>query len=112
LLSSDEVPLGFKLEAIQALDYGDDGYSANGRIMKAFPYPESVPVTIIASSRIDDSVPYSREDLKVRLDYFREQKSIHPQIKIIETSKSGHYIHLEEPDLVLEAIRSMLAASK
>jgi len=49
-------------------------------------------------------------DIQKRL--YRNFQSKVPQMKIISTEKSGHFIQLDEPNLAIDAIKAMLATVK
>ena len=99
---------GFISEAKYMFDNDTSGYSTNGKIARNLRIPANIPVTLFASSQYDASVPYAKEDNEVRLDYFRNLKQSIPQIKLIETNKSGHYIYAMEPELVIAEIKRMV----
>ena len=53
-------------------------------------------------------MPYNKQDVDIRLRYFESWKKQAPQLKLITTNHSGHYIYMEEPTLVIDAIKDML----
>ncbi len=108
LLARTDAPYGWMAEARQTLDFDNDGWSTNGKIVKDLPYPNNIPFTIIASSKSDPSIPFSKQDQQLRLDYLHRLSAQNPSIKLVETANSGHYIHHDEPDLVLAEINAVL----
>ena len=103
---------GLNDEAKYIFDNDSSGYSTNGKIVKDLKIPSDIPVTFIVSTQTNPEVPYSLQDNNVRLFYFRSLKKEIPQIKLIETSNSGHYIHDEEPSLVIGEIKKMIDTIK
>lgn len=82
------------------------GIFKSGEEMKTIPLPEELPITVINSVRIADSLERDMTFAKKELtqDWLKER----PHIRLIETTKSGHYIHHEEPELVIEEILRMV----
>jgi pimeloyl-ACP methyl ester carboxylesterase len=66
--------------------------------MDAVPPIREIPVTVLTPG---NSAPLSREQLDRISDSARQ----------IIAEKSEHWIHLDEPDLVIESIRAMVAAT-
>jgi pimeloyl-ACP methyl ester carboxylesterase len=74
-------------------------------------YPNNIPVTILASIKVFD-LKYSKEEAVIKKNLFLEAVKPAPQAKLIFTDKSGHFIHDDEPDLVLKEILEMIEKVK
>ncbi|HXB39558.1 MAG TPA: alpha/beta hydrolase [Bacteroidia bacterium] len=70
-------------------------------------FPLNIPTTIIASAKITKE-KYSEEDNEIKTELLKNYLKTAPQIKLIFTDKSGHFIHEEEPGLVIDEILLML----
>jgi pimeloyl-ACP methyl ester carboxylesterase len=75
-------------------------------IMKEVKLPNSIPITIIASYQA--TPPFSPEDIKIKQELFNNWIKYAPQTELISTTKSGHYIHYSEPEIVIRAIIEMI----
>lgn len=95
-------------ESKYMLDLDDNGFSTNQKIVKDLKIPNNVPITVFISTKTNDNDPYSKRMIDIRLDYFENWKKQAAQTKIISTSKSGHYIQIEEPNLIIDGINEML----
>ena len=101
-------PMGDREESKYCYDVDSTGISTDGKIVSNLKLPENIPVTVLVSTQINDKVPYSKQDVDIRLRYFESWKKQAPQLKLITTNHSGHYIYMEEPTLVIDAIKDML----
>ena len=70
-------------------------------------FPSNIPITIIASNKITKD-KYSKADTKIKVDLLNAYLKTAPQIKLILTNKSGHFIHEDEPKLVVKEILLMI----
>lgn len=70
-------------------------------------FPTSIPVTIIASNKINKD-KYGQADNKIKVDLLNAYLKTAPQIKLIFSNKSGHFIHEDEPKLVINEILLMV----
>lgn len=74
--------------------------------LKEINFPKDIPITLLGSFKISHgSTPADRE-VKERL-YLQWQNEA-PQLKLVKTVKSGHYIQDTEPELLLGEVKSML----
>ena len=67
-----------------------------------------MPITVFVSTQIDNKDIYSKSEKEIRLNFFKSWKNQAPQMKLIETSKSGHCIQCDEPNLIIDGINEML----
>lgn len=70
-------------------------------------FPLNIPITLIGSSKISED-KYSKEETEIKVELLNSYLKINPQIKLILTDKSGHYIYDTEPELVINEIVTML----
>jgi pimeloyl-ACP methyl ester carboxylesterase len=70
-------------------------------------FPSNIPITILASNKITKD-KYSKADTKIKVDLLNAYLKTAPQIKLILTNKSGHFIHEDEPKLVVKEILLMI----
>ncbi len=70
-------------------------------------FPSNIPITILASNKITKD-KYSKADTKIKVDLLNAYLKTAPQIKLILTNKSGHFIHEDEPNLVIKEILLMI----
>ena len=61
----------------------------------------------VGANKIENASDKILIDLQKKL--YRDFKKKVPQTKIISTSQSGHFIQLDEPELVIGAIKEMLS---
>lgn len=70
-------------------------------------FPLNIPITIIGSSKISEN-KYSKEETNIKIGLLKSYLKINPQIKLILTNKAGHFIHDDQPNLVIREIIKML----
>ncbi len=81
-------------------------YHNNCRTMRNVKFDKDIPITILASFQVTKNATIEERAIKRELmdDWIRNA----PQIELISTTNSGHYIQDSEPELVLDAIKSMI----
>lgn len=99
---------GHNAESEGFFDHDSLGYSTNQKIVKDIKIPNNIPITVYMSTMLDDSNPYSKQEMEGRLKYYDEWKKQAPQMKLVTTSKSGHFIQGDEPNLIIDGINEML----
>jgi pimeloyl-ACP methyl ester carboxylesterase len=95
-------PAGSEKEEFRA------NFATNYTQIRQYPAITAIPVCVITSTKVSESNPPFVVDI---------QKALHQQWavsagvngKFVETNKSGHYIHVEEPGLVADGIRWVLS---
>jgi pimeloyl-ACP methyl ester carboxylesterase len=76
---------------------------------KAWPLP-AVPLTLLTATRTDSAAGARLAAIKLELHQaFLERV---PGVRHIVTNRSGHSIHMEDPDLVVAAIREVVEADR
>lgn len=76
--------------------------------MRKNEVPSSIPVVLIESVRINEAALLSEKVVKIKQELNRDLQSRIPNIKFISTKESGHFIQLDEPELVVKAILELL----
>lgn len=99
---------GHNDESNSFFDFDSTNYSTDGKIVKDLKLPKNIPISVYLTEVIDEQDPYSKQQKEIRLSYFESWKKESPQLKIITTSKSGHFIQLDEPNLIIDGITEML----
>ena len=74
--------------------------------MREVKYPTNIPITIIGSFKIGPGA--TEEDRQIKKELFNQWLNQAPQIKLISTTKSGHYIQDSEPELLIEQVKLMI----
>lgn len=103
---------GQQAESKQNFDFDSLGFSTNQRIMKDLKLPTTIPITVLIARKVDADNDYINKEMEYRLHYFENWKTINPQTSVISTFKSGHFIELDEPHLVVDEINEMIAKTK
>lgn len=99
---------GHNDESACVFNFDSTKYSTDGKIVKDLKLPKNIPISVYLTELIDEQDPYSKQQKEIRLSYFESWKKASPQLKIITTSKSGHFIQLDEPNLIIDGITEML----
>ena len=81
-------------------------YHQQRRAMKEVSYPSNIPITILGSFQVGHGA--TEDDRQVKRELFNQWLTQAPQIRLIATTKSGHYIQDSEPQLVIEEVQLML----
>jgi pimeloyl-ACP methyl ester carboxylesterase len=97
--SSNGEKFGATLEAKELIENAD--------YMATLPNLPNIPVIALTSMKID--AEHNQTDRKLWFDSKEALKKGVTDFTHITTTKSGHYIMLEEPDLVLENLKALLA---
>lgn len=99
-------------EGKECFDFDTTGFSTNQKILKGLKAPSNIPVTLVISMVPDVENNYIEKEMKYKLDYFENWKTINPLTKIVTTTKSGYFIQKDEPELILDQIYEMLSKIK
>ncbi len=68
----------------------------------------SIPVVLIESAQPNKAGLLTEEVIRIKQELNRDLQNQLPQLKIITTTESGHFIQLDEPELVSNAILELL----
>ena len=83
--------------------YKNDSADVSGK-----GFPQAIPITLISSTKISD-IKYSAEEVKIKVDLVKSYLKINPNIKLVFTDKAGHFIHDDQPKLVIKEITTVLS---
>lgn len=97
------IPKGFQMEAI--------AYPLHDSLLKTFTIETDIPITLLESNKVEDDL-YQKRLIEIQKRLYRDFQKKVPQTKIISTSKSGHFIQIEEPELVIKSIKEMIERVK
>ncbi len=89
---------GERNEAIQ--------YHQQRAAMREVEFPKNIPITIIGSFQVGHGA--TEEDRQIKKELFDQWLTQATQIKLIATTKSGHYIQDSEPDLLIDEVKLMI----
>lgn len=93
------IPKGFQMEAL--------AYPLHDSTLKTLTIKTDIPIILLESNKVESASDKMLIDIQKRL--YRDFQRKVPQTKIISTSQSGHFIQLEEPELVTQAIREIIS---
>jgi pimeloyl-ACP methyl ester carboxylesterase len=75
-------------------------------IMRKHPFPTDIPITILASYQ--ESTFLTKKNAEIKKEQFSDWKKDKSNVKILNTTNSGHYIHLGEPEWVITELETYL----
>jgi pimeloyl-ACP methyl ester carboxylesterase len=76
------------------------------QIMRKCPLPKNIPITILASNQ--ESKFLTKKNVQIKDKLFADWKKDKPNVQILNTINSGHYIHLGEPEWVISELEAYL----
>ena len=103
---------GQHAESKQCFDFDTLGYSTNQKILKSTILPLNIPITLILSTEADIDNDYIEKELEFRNQFFNQWKNLYPQVKIVSVPKTGYFIQMEEPSLVVSEIKEVIEKIK
>jgi pimeloyl-ACP methyl ester carboxylesterase len=103
---------GHNAESKHCFDFDSSGFATNQRIVKDLKLPTHIPITVLISTLTDVDNAYIEKEIEYRIQFFENWKTMNTQTKVIKTSKSGHFIHMNEPGLVIDEINEMVQKVK
>ncbi len=80
------------------------------QIMRKSPLPSNIPITILASYQ--ESKFLTVKNIQIKKELFSVWKEGKTNVKVLETTNSGHYIHLGEPEWVISELEAYLKRLK
>jgi pimeloyl-ACP methyl ester carboxylesterase len=69
-----------------------------------------MPLVVLAHGRLDPDVPFPEEEERLWQQLQRELAQLVPGGRLVIATESGHDIHHDQPELVLDAIRDVVRA--
>lgn len=98
------IPKGFQMEV--------KAYPLHDSLLKTFTIETDIPITLLESNKVDEDDIYQKRLIDIQKRLYRDFQKKVPQTKIVSTSKSGHFIQIEEPELVIKSIQEMIEIVK
>ena len=80
------------------------------KIMRKNPLPTIIPITILVSYQGNKF--NTKKNIQIRKKLSSDWKRDKPNVKILNTTNSGHYIHLGEPEWVITELEKYLKSIK
>lgn len=82
-------------------------FTTDSSLVAGKGFPSTIPITLIGSTKVTKD-KYSKEENRIKVEFLKSYLEINPKINLVLTSKSGHFIHDEEPKLVMKEIVTIL----
>ena len=98
------IPKGFQMEV--------NAYENHDSILRTITTDTDIPIALLESNKVDENDEAGKRRIEIQKQLYREFQRKLPQTEIISTEKSGHFIQLEEPNLVIDAIQAMVEKVK
>lgn len=93
------IPKGFQMEV--------KAYPKHDSTLRTIPINKEISIILLESNKV---VTVSDKKLiEIQKKLYKSFQQQAPQTKIISTSESGHFIQLEEPELVIRAVKELLS---
>lgn len=99
---------GHNAESKYCFDFDSSGFATNQRIVKDLKLPSDIPITVLISTQPDVENKYIDKEIEYRIQFFEKWKTVNPQTKVITIPKSGHFIQIDEPNLVVDEINEVI----
>lgn len=101
--------MGFQARAYQALDAEMASFQqSQSEVREAGPLPD-IPMAVISSSLVEDFPPgFSADGIKSTWDELQAELSQAAVLAQVIAANSGHYIHIDQPELVTQTILEMV----
>lgn len=80
------------------------------KIMRKNPLPTGIPITILVSYQGNKF--NTKKNIQIRKKLSSDWKRDKPNVKILNTTNSGHYIHFGEPEWVITELEAYLEKLK
>lgn len=95
----------YKRNSIGVYNEWIEAYNTD-QIMRKCPFPTNIPVTILASYQ--ESAFLTKKNAQIKKELYSDWKGDKENVKILNTSNSGHYIHNGEPEWVINQLETFL----
>lgn len=105
--------LGFQSKAYRTLDEETASFEqSQSEVRDAGPLP-TVPLAVISSSLVQDFPPgFTASTIKATWDELQTDLGESATVPRVIAPKSGHYIHLDQPELVIHTILQIVNISR
>jgi hypothetical protein len=80
------------------------------QLMRNCPLPANIPITILSS--IQESNFLTKKNVQIKEKLYSDWAKGKSNVKILNTTNSGHYIHLGEPEWVVTELEKYLKSIK
>ena len=95
----------FKKQPIGVYNEWKEVYNID-KIMRNYPLPTSIPITILISYQENNF--NTKKNIQIRKKHSSDWQRDKPNVKILSTTNSGHYIHLGDPEWVITELETYL----
>jgi pimeloyl-ACP methyl ester carboxylesterase len=95
----------YKKQPIGVYNEWKEAYNID-ELMRQHPLPTEIPITILASYQ--SSTFLTEKNAKIKNEQYSTWQKDKSNVKILTTTKSGHYIHLGEPEWVISELEAYL----
>ncbi len=95
----------FKKQPVGVYNEWKEAYEID-QIMRQCPFPKDIPVTILSSYQ--ESSFLTKKNAQIKKELYSDWKQDKPNVTILNTNNSGHYIHLGEPEWVITELETYL----
>ena len=99
----------FKEGTIGVYNEWKEAYNID-ELMRQYPLPSEIPITILASYQ--RSTFLTEKNAEIKTEQYSAWQKDKPNVKILTTTNSGHYIHLGEPEWVITELEKYLKSIK
>jgi len=99
----------FKEGTIGVYNEWKEAYNID-ELMRQYPLPSEIPITILASYQ--RSTFLTEKNAEIKNEQYSAWQKDKPNVKILTTTNSGHYIHLGEPEWVITELEKYLKSIK
>jgi pimeloyl-ACP methyl ester carboxylesterase len=90
--------------------FGDelDAMAESAASVRAAPMPSRLPVVVLSAAHRDDSAAFRSAWSAMQ----RRMADLWPNARRIDAARSGHYIQFDEPELIVGAVKEMVATAR
>lgn len=99
----------YKKGAIGVYNEWKEAYNID-KLMRKYPLPTEIPITILASYQ--RSTFLTEKNAKIKNEQYSAWQKDKPNVTVLTTTNSGHYIHLGEPEWVITELEKYLKSIK
>jgi pimeloyl-ACP methyl ester carboxylesterase len=85
-----------------------DGMAESAAAVRAAPFPPQLPVVILSAAHRDDSEAFRSAWAALQ----RRMAGSFANARQISAERSDHYIQFDEPELIVQAVKEMVAAAR
>ena len=80
---------------------------------KGIQFPQNIPTTVITAMNMgESSFKFLRGVSKIKADLHKRWVSNSPHIRLVLAQKSGHYVHYDEPQLVIDEVTAVVGTQR